>query len=556
MDGRIETTPKALPAAPRLRQAARHFARNEDGSLIVFGMVLFVLMIMIGGIAVDVMRYEQRRVALQQTIDRSVLAAAALNQSLDPEAVVNDYFDKADLLPHLKSVVVREGLNFRNVEAAAGSDLRTFFMHMVGIPELAVDTLSQAEQRIGNVEIALVLDISGSMNSNNRATNMKAAAKDFIDTVLGNDVEGRISISIVPYNGQVNLGPVLRAKFNATPTNGAANVDCVDLPASVYTTLTLSRTLQLPMTAHADTFSTTTQGTSYTAIQGHTVDASGTRTNVWCPPEATNIVRVMSNNRTQLKAQIDALKVVGATSINAGMRWGLMLLDPAMRPMINELIASGHVNPGFGGRPFDWTDDEAMKVIVLMTDGEHFAEERVNLAYKSGDSPIYYSSADNAFAIEHTTGRPSGVSNNNRFWYPARSSGSGEWTSLRTGYVKQTWPQVWARARLSWVAWQLYARALGTSSSTRTNQYNTAMNNFRTLTPIGTMDTQLDTMCNLAKNRGVLIYGIAFEAPSNGKKVIEKCASTIAHYYDATGLEIRSAFRSIAANISQLRLTQ
>lgn len=538
---------------PGVRSALHRFARDEDGSLLVFGLILFVLMIMLGGIAVDVMRYEQRRTALQQTVDRSVLAAAALSQTLDPEEVVNDYFDKAGLLPHLSSVRVTEGLNFRNVEAVAESDLRTFFMNMIGIRDLPIATSAEAEQRIGNVEIVLVLDISGSMNSNNRAANMKVAAKQFIDTVLSNDVEGRISISIVPYNGQVNLGPTLRSKFNATDANGATNVDCIDLPSSVYTTLTLSRTLPMSMTAHADTWTTTTQNTSWVAIQGHNAGY----TNNWCPPLANNIVRVMGSNINTLKAQIDALEVIGATSINAGMRWGLMLIDPAMRPMVQELVNSGHVASRFAGRPFDWTDEEMMKVIVLMTDGEHFAEDRVNATYKSGTAPIWYSSSANAFMIQHTTGRPSSAGSN-QYWYPSRgSSGAGEWRSdILSGYTRQTWPQVWARARVSWVAWQLYARALGTSSSTRTSQYNTAMSNFRTQTPTSTMDNQLAAMCNMAKQRGVIIYGIAFEAPSHGEDVIEGCASTIAHYYDAQGLEIATAFNSIAANISQLRLMQ
>lgn len=547
-------THKPLPRPiPGVRSALHRFARDEDGSLLVFGLVLFVLMIMLGGIAVDVMRYEQRRTALQQTADRSVLAAAALSQTLDPEEVVNDYFDKAGLRPHLSDVRVTEGINFRNVEATAEADLRTFFMNMIGIRDLPITTVAEAEQRIGNVEIVLVLDISGSMNSNNKATNMKNAAKDFVDTVLTNDAEGRISISVVPYNGQVNLGPTLRAKFNATHQNGAANVDCIDLPSSVYTTLTLSQTLAMPMTAHADTWTSTTQNTSWVAIQGHN---SG-YTNNWCPPLPDNIVRVMGSNINTLKSQIDAMDVIGATSINAGMRWGLMLIDPAMRPMVQEMVDAGQVASRFAGRPYDWTDEEAMKIIVLMTDGEHFAEDRVNTSYKSGDAPIWYSSSANAFMIQHTSGRPSSAGSN-QYWYPSRgSNGAGEWrNNIVSGYTRQTWPQVWARARVSWVAWQLYARALGTSSSTRTSKYNAAMAAFRTQTPTSTMDDQLDAMCDMAKTRGVIIYGIAFEAPSHGEEVIEDCASTIAHYYDAQGLEISTAFNSIAANISQLRLMQ
>lgn len=553
---------RATPNAPRFRPArgvkvALHrFRKDEDGSLFVFGMVLFMLMIMVGGIAVDVMRYEQRRVALQQTLDRSVLAAASLTQDLDPEVVVNDYMDKADLQEYLTNITVTEGLNFRNVDASADAGLNNFFMQMVGVPTFAVPADSGAEQRINNVEIAMVLDISGSMLNNGKADNMKTAAKEFVDTVLGNDTDNRIAISMVPYNGQVNVGPVLRSKFNVTDTHGTASVDCVDMPGLVYSNTTMSRTTPMSQTAHADTFSSTSTSNSYTDIQGHQVNQAGTRTNNWCPPEPANIVRVMSSDIPTLQDQIDDLTVVGATSINAGLRWGLTLLDPAQRPLINELVTEGHVDSAFAGRPFNWDDEEAMKIVILMTDGEHFAEERIRSEYKTGLAPIWYSSSANAFAIRHTSGRPS-AAGSNEYWYPARNSGGGEWrSSVLSGYSQQTWPQVWARARVQWVAWQLYARALGTSSTTRNNTFTTWMANFRSRTAIATMDSQLNSVCNHAKERNVIIYGIAFEAPENGRVAIENCASSPAHYFNAQGLDIRTAFRAIAANISQLRLTQ
>jgi Flp pilus assembly protein TadG len=542
--------------AARIARHHGRFRRDEDGSLIVFGLFLFLLMLMMGGMAVDLMRYEQRRTALQQTIDRSVLAAASLTQDLDPETVVRDYFEKAQLLQHLTNVRVTEGLNFRIVEAQADAELLPFFTPMVGIDDFQVPADSAAEQRITNVEVVMVLDISGSMNSNNRAVNLKIAAKDFVQTVLANDAEHRIGISMVPYNGQVNLGPQLVSRFNVTNHSGAANVDCVDMPASVYETETHSRTLAMPATAHADTYSSTTQSTSYVAIQGHTINGSGLQSNNWCPQLPDNIIRVMGTNATTLMAQIDALDVIGATSINAGMRWGLNLIDPAQRPLITELVGAGQVHAGFAGRPFDWDDEEAMKVIIVMSDGEHFPEDRVNTAYKSGQAPIWYSAADNAFLIRHTTGRPA-TAGTNEYWLAHGNSGAGQWlASVPAGYTQQSWPQVWSRARMKWVAWQLYARALGTSSTTRTDTYNLWMSNFRAQTATTAMDTQLNQVCDFAKNRGVIVYSIAFEAPANGQAALQNCASSPAHYYNATGLQIQSAFKSIASNISQLRLTQ
>ena len=220
--------------------------------------------------------------------------------------------------------------------------------------------------------------------------------------------------------------------------------------------------------------------------------------------------------------------------------------------MYTELIAANQISTTFSGRPYEYTDDEAMKIIVLMTDGEHFAEERVNDAYKSGLSTIYRSSGDGNYSIYHAS--RSGTS---KYWVPHRTEWRATaWTSNSTAAVQQTWPQVWSNLRLSYVAWQMYARAFGTTNSTRSSQYTAAMTAFRTLTPTTTMDTQLQSACSLARTNGVTVYGIAFEAPSNGQTQIAACATTAAHYFNANGLQIQSAFRAIASNISQLRLTQ
>ena len=70
------------------------------------------------------------------------------------------------------------------------------------------------------------------------------------------------------------------------------------------------------------------------------------------------------------------------------------------------------------------------------------------------------------------------------------------------------------------------------------------------------MDSQLQSICSLAKTNGVIVYGIAFEAPTNGQAQIRACSTSTAHYFNAAGLQISTAFNAIASNISQLRLTQ
>lgn len=568
-------------------------AKAEDGSLTIFTFVLLVLMVMMGGLAVDLMRFESTRTNLQNTLDRATLASASLTQKLGAESVVRDYFDKAGMADYLKSVKVVEGLNFRNVTADASADTKPFFLHMIGKTDLDAKGHSMAEQRVNNVEITLVLDVSGSMGNNSKLTNLKTAAKEFVDTVLSSDAEKKISVAVVPFNGQVNLGADLKGVYsNLNNDPQVENVNCVDLGPEQYTSLSIAPTTALSMTAHADTYSSTYRTNSYVSYTD-TNNAIGYHSyynalNAWCPPKAENIVRLPSRSISTLKTQIDGLSAVGATSINAGMKWGLAMMDPSLRAAYSSLITANKIPAELAGRPFAYNEREAMKIVVLMTDGEHFAQERINEDMKSGPSPIYRADADGNYSIRHTSGRPSGAGSN-EYWVPHLGQwwatpyapvqtvstqvtkevwkcdwwGRCKWvtetttetTSIPGTATQQDWKQIWPAMRTSYVAWQFYARALG-NSDTRSAKYNDAMTLLRTRVPTVTMDNQLQAICSLAKDSGVIVYGIAFEAPSNGQTQIKGCASSAAHYFNAQGLQIKSAFRAIASNISQLRLTQ
>ena len=136
--------------------ALRRFGRQDDGALMIFGLVLFMLMAMMGGLAVDLMRYESVRTTLQNTLDRSTLAAASLNNRLNATDVVYDYFDKAGMRGYLTNVTVTESLNFRQVMADASANTEPMFVHLVGIDTLEAPGHSMAEQRVGAVEGAHV----------------------------------------------------------------------------------------------------------------------------------------------------------------------------------------------------------------------------------------------------------------------------------------------------------------------------------------------------------------------------------------------------------------
>lgn len=554
-----------------LARKVRSFIRDESGVMAVQILFFFFMMLLVGGVAVDLMRFEARRVAVQQTMDRATLAAASLENELDPEQVVTSYFEAAGLDEDLDQIVVTETANSRNVRAKATVRSDNYFMSMLDVPYLEAANRSEAEQSVTDVEIVMVLDVSGSMyNTPTRISGLKGAAKEFIDLVLDQDTENRISIAIVPYNGQVSLGPQLFSKFTVSDVSGVANSYCLELPTSTYSSTALSRSTPLRQVPFGDSWSGTSTNNSYTAIQGPSYDSTrGLYSNTWCQPVPGNYIRMHNNNRSQLKAQIDGLVAVGATSIDLGMKWGSFLLDPSSQSISSEMATAGQIPSYFGNRPSAFTKKDTQKVIVLMTDGENFTQERWG-NYRTGLSPIYRSNGDGMLSIRHTTGRPT-CAGTKEYWVPHRWSTSGTqpcstngWQSTPwnsgSGVTQLTWQQVWQLARTDWVAWQMYARALTlTGTSARTTMYNTWNDAFVTYVDTTTMNTRLDEICEKAKAQGVEVYGIAFEAPAGGQAAIQDCASSASgntYYFAAWGPQIYDAFRLIASNISKLRLTQ
>lgn len=535
-----------------LAKRAALFGRDENGSLTLFTLVLFLLMVMMGGLAIDLMKYEQTRTQLQNTLDRCTLMAASLEQKLTPRNVVTDCVTKSGLGSALNKITVVEAMNSRDVTAQGLADTKPFFLHLLGINDFDAKAVSSAQQAITNVEIVLVLDVSGSMKGTKLA-NLKSAANEFVDTMLGSDPNHRFSISLVPYNAQVNLGEVLRGKYNAVNLNDVQDVNCLELPASTYATSNLSRSLPLPMMAYADHYYGTNRANGFVA--SNSPYALPVYDREFCRKEPANIVRLPSQDATSLKSRISAMQAEGNTSIMLGMKWGLTLLDPGARGMYSELISEGQMSANLRGRPFDYTDPDAMKVIVLMTDGDHIAHDRINDAYKTGLSPIYRSSGDGVYSIYHAS-RPGP----NRFYVPQTNSWRATaWTNNATPAVQQDWKNIWANFKMSYVAWQFYGRALGGNSSTqRDAAYTNAIDAMRsTYASIPEMNTALQQSCTLAKDNKVVVYGIAFQAPPQGQDQILKCASSALHYFDVQDNDaIFTAFRTIASNLSQLKLTQ
>ena len=109
---------------------------DERGSLTIFSLFIIVIMLIVGGMAVDFMRQEATRARLQSTLDRAILAAADMDQKLDPTSVVQDYFAKSGVAGVQVAVQVADGDSSRKVQAQTQATLDSFFLNFVGIDTL------------------------------------------------------------------------------------------------------------------------------------------------------------------------------------------------------------------------------------------------------------------------------------------------------------------------------------------------------------------------------------------------------------------------------------
>ena len=350
--------------------------------MVIFALFLIPLMLILGGMAVDFMRYEGKRAIIQDTADRAALAAANLEFTNVGEgvAVVDDYFAKAGLSEYLAGpAVVTESINNRTVEVTVDQPMNTFFLNMVGIDELGAEAHSVATQGVGNVEISLVLDISGSMrhatyDASGTATGeskmdaLKNAATTFVNTALQDSNKDRVSLSLVPYSEHVNIGQDLFDGMNTTQLHNFSH--CVDFADADFSVAGIEAGKTYDQGQHIDHWSS---GSSMNSIN--------------CPAESFQEVTALSQDRAAIVAQIAQFEPHTQTSIFLGMKWGLALLDPSTRSMVSPGLDSA-----FAGRPASYNSatesTDTQKVLVIMTDGQNTESTRLKEEFYS--EPSHY----------------------------------------------------------------------------------------------------------------------------------------------------------------------
>ncbi len=490
--------------------------------------------------------------------------------------------DPVDAIAHARRLV-EEGAELIDV---GGESTRPGSSPVDEATELArtIPVIEALAGTIGDVEISLVLDVSGSMGSNSKLVNLKDAAEDFIDSVYGSSADDSVSTTIVPYSTQVSAGPDILAYLDRSPVSHD-NSHCLNFSTTDYATTAISTTAAVEQTLHFDPW--TNENSSWRP-----------NNSLWqtpCPTASWTDIEAFSDDPVALKAYVNNFQATNWTSIEIGVKWGAALLDPAFRPVVNGMIAAGDVNAAFTDRPMSYDNAEGLKVMVVMTDGVNTEQYEMDDPYRSGNSfvYVYYDSYDRPYySIWGGSGEPDPTVQtqtvtstdwnctnwyyyNGRWrcsnweavttttteevqnWYLANDYSndgvSDGWRSAPYGTgaaTRMTWDQLWAEVPVEYFT-DKFLYNMGYSSTVRN-----AIEAARTYIGGSEKDTRTLAICSAAKAEGVLIYAIGFEAPYASQVLLAACASSPSHYFNVEGTDISMAFSAIAADINRLRLVQ
>lgn len=349
----------------------RRFCRDERGSISAFMIVTFLGMFVGLGMAVDFMRHEVERARLQDALDRGILAAAGLGETTNAKSVVMQYLTSDQIRASGENITVGQIVidGAPALRGVASFPLETFFLKIIGMNDLRVSAVSAASTHSSLVEIALVLDISksmleevpGSPTGELRIDVAQEAAKEFVRHILKNDTSNRVSISLVPFAGSVNLGPGLLDVYGIDRLHNYSS--CIDIDESIS-----------PDSPQFPTY-TTSAHLPHFARSGIKASEAARMDWGWCPQDTTPM-RLFSNSVADLEQAISEIRVHQGTGTAEALTWAAHFLDPISRPTVTELIDRNVItNDAFDGRPLDYGNN-SLKVVVLMSDGLPFKQVR------------------------------------------------------------------------------------------------------------------------------------------------------------------------------------
>lgn len=320
------------------------FRSDARGAVaIIFGFTLLGL-IVAGGMAIDVARGVRLGSAMGAAVDAAVLAGVKglrLQNMTDAQVtnVVTTYFNKNIAsgsldVPKINSFNVTINRANSSVTLDVDAEIPTVLGQLAGINKISVPRRGVAIYQNKDIEIALQLDVTGSMAGGKLAA-LKLATKDLVDILIPDDLSllngQKVRIGFAPYDAGVNAGPY------ASAINGgvAAPNNCVYERSNL----------------------------TYQATEDFPTGGSVLKTKLDVPSgnNCSNAqILPMTTNKTLLKTTVDSYWTNSSTAGHLGTAFAWYLLSPQWATIWPT-----------ASQPVAYNTGTTSKIAILMTDGEY-----------------------------------------------------------------------------------------------------------------------------------------------------------------------------------------
>ena len=343
-------------------QLAR-FLRNQKGGVAPTLALAIIPLVGMVGAAVDYSRANATRTAMQSALDATALMLSKDAQSLTAAQLsskATTYFNALFQRPEASNVHVTQQFsspqagNF-TIKVTGSATVNTVVWRLIGQEQMTVTATGEVVWGIKKLNLALALDNTGSMASNNKMTELKKAAHNLLDTLKKTEkTPGDIKISIVPFAVDVNVGT---DKVNEPwidwedwdEKNGTCSVSISN--PKTKTKCTNNSGVWTPA-AHS-----TWNGCVMDRDQNNDVnatpagDGAAVKYRAHQAANCPTAMMALSTDWTALNAKIDAMTPTGNTNVTIGMQMAWQTLTPAA-PFNAPAVAP-----------------DLDKVIILLTDG-------------------------------------------------------------------------------------------------------------------------------------------------------------------------------------------
>lgn len=184
------------------------FWRRRDGNVAMMWALMGAVLVGLLGITVDFTRAQMLRAQMQNAVDGAALAAARdVMTAQQREEAARSYFDaEMGELASAATLLIADIPGTNQVSVSARMPMPLSIARIVRNEDWTLFVSSDAERSGNNIEVAMVLDVTGSM-SGQRIIDLRAAATSLVDTVIRDQQTPYYSkIALVPYSMGVNAG--------------------------------------------------------------------------------------------------------------------------------------------------------------------------------------------------------------------------------------------------------------------------------------------------------------------------------------------------------------